>query len=560
MNLVNNTRISIKLVAAFATLVLIIACLSGVTFYELGQSRERVADTARISQITDDMEAMRQEVARQQAAVRGLLLSGNRDYIAKYEAARAEYARLFASLQSRLTVDKAAQQLAAAGGHIASWQNDIVTRQIALMRNPLTVDEARVLEANGYGERLLDQANAELTALAALAGDLTARNEQAVASAFDITLIVLLIGTAVALLFAGAAWFVLSRAIASPIDGMSAFMGRLAEGHYDEATASQDRRDEIGMMARSVEFFRQRLIENRQMQERAARENEEKAKRARRIEEMTVEFDRASTQLVSSVAEGATELKSVATSMSEIARRTEEMSTTVAAAAEEASSNVETVASATEEINASLAEIASQVSRATDVAQSAVTAAGETSTVINGLRAQSESIGDVVKLIQAIAEQTNLLALNATIEAARAGDAGKGFAVVAGEVKNLATQTAKATEEISAQIASVRGESENAVGAIDKISGVIRQIDEITTTIAAAVEEQAAATREIARNVSEASRGTNDVTSNIAEVKGGASETGTASRDVLTASEELSRHAERMRDVVQNFIAGIKAA
>jgi len=560
MNLVNNTRISIKLVAAFATLVFIIACLSGVTFYELGQSRDRVADTARISQITDDMEAMRQEVARQQAAVRGLLLSGNRDYIAKYEAAQAGYARLFASLQSRLTVDKAGQQLAAAGGHIASWQNDIVARQIDLMRNPLTVDEARVLEANGYGERLLDQANTELTALAELAGELTARNEQAVESAFDITLIVLLIGTAVALIFAGAAWFVLSRAIASPIDGMSAFMGRLAEGHYDEATASQDRRDEIGMMAKSVEFFRQRLIENRQMQERAARESEEKAKRARRIEEMTVEFDRASTQLVSSVAEGATELKSVATSMSEIARRTEDMSSTVAAAAEEASSNVETVASATEEINASLAEIASQVSRATDVAQSAVAAAGETSTVINGLRAQSESIGDVVKLIQAIAEQTNLLALNATIEAARAGEAGKGFAVVAGEVKSLATQTAKATEEISAQIASVRGESENAVGAIDKISGVIRQIDEITTTIAAAVEEQAAATREIARNVSEASRGTNEVTSNIAEVKGGASETGTASRDVLTASEELSRHAERMRDVVQNFIAGIKAA
>jgi methyl-accepting chemotaxis protein len=560
MNIVNNTRISIKLVAAFATLVLIIACLSGVTFHELGQSRDRVADTARISQITDDMEAMRQEVARQQAAVRGLLLSGNRDYIGKYETAKAEYARLLGSLQSRLTVDKAKQLIDSASGLIGRWQGDIVSRQIGLMRNPLTVDEARVLEANGYGERMLDEANAALTALAGLAGELTARNEQAVESAFDITLIVLLAGTAVAMLFAGAAWFVLSQAIASPINGMSAFMGRLAEGHYDEATANQDRGDEIGMMAKSVEFFRQRLIENRQMEARAAKENEEKAKRAKRIEEMTSEFDTASAQLVSSVAEGATELKGVATSMSQIAERTEEMSATVAAAAEEASSNVETVASATEEINASLGEIASQVSRATDVAQSAVAAASQTSTVINGLREQSDSIGDVVKLINEIAEQTNLLALNATIEAARAGEAGKGFAVVASEVKNLATQTAKATEEISAQISSVRGESENAVNAIGQISSVIQQIDEITTAIAAAVEEQAAATREIARNVQQASVGTTDVTSNIVQVKGGASETGTASRDVLTASEELSKHAERMREVVQNFIAGIKAA
>jgi methyl-accepting chemotaxis protein len=560
MKIVNDTRISIKLIAAFAGLVLIIAALAGVTFYELGQSRDRVEDTARIDAITADFDDMRQEVDRQQAAVRGLLLSGNRDYIEDYNAAKAEYARLFDSLASRLTVDKAKQLMAAAGQQIVGWQNDVVARQIDLMRNPLTVDEARVLEANGYGERMLETAAAELDQLVDLAKELTARNEQAVEDAFDITLGALLIGTAVALIFAGAAWYVLSRAIAAPIDGMSAFMGRLAEGQYEEVTANQDRGDEIGMMAKSVEYFRQRLIENRKMEAAAAKANEEKARRAKKIEDMTNDFDKESTQLVTSVAEGATELKSVASSMSDIARNTEDMSTTVAAAAEEASSNVETVASATEEINASLAEIASQVSRATEVAQTAVSTASQTSGVINGLREQSDSIGDVIKLINEIAEQTNLLALNATIEAARAGEAGKGFAVVASEVKNLATQTAKATEQISEQIDSVRGESANAVEAIDRISVVIRQIDEITTAIAAAVEQQAAATREIARNVQQASVGTTDVTSNIAKVKGGASETGTASRDVLTASEELSQHAERMRSVVQQFIAGIKAA
>jgi len=560
MKFINNTRISVKLIAAFATLVFIIACLSGVTFYELGQARDRVADTARINAITGDLETMRQEVANQQAAVRGLLLSGNRQYIQDYTSAKAEYDRLFDSLQSRLTVDKAKQLMASAGEQISTWQADIVTRQISLMRNPLTVDEARVLEANGYGERMLSAANADLSELVGLANQLTERNAQAVGSAFSITLAVLLIGTAVALVFAGAAWFVLSRAIATPIDGMSNFMEKLAEGHYDDPTENQDRGDEIGMMAKSVEFFRQRLIENREMEARAAKENEEKAARAKRIEDMTNDFDQASSQMVKSVADGSSELKEVATSMSGIAERTEEMSTSVAAAAEEAASNVETVAAATEEINASLAEIAGQVSRATEVAQGAVKAASDTSTVINGLREQSDSIGDVIKLINEIAEQTNLLALNATIEAARAGEAGKGFAVVASEVKGLATQTAKATEEISAQIASVRGESENAVSAIDHISTVIAQIDEITTAIAAAVEEQAAATKEIARNVAEASRGTSDVTSNISQVKGGASETGNASRNVLTASEELSQHAERMRDTVQSFIAAIKAA
>ncbi len=560
MKFVNDTRIPHKLIAAFVTLVFIILCLAGITFVELGKAQDNVEDTTRINKIVLDIEALRQQVSGQQTAIRGLLLSGNREYITKYETAKTTYLALLETLQTRLTVAEAKELMDTASGLISTWQNEVVAQQINLMRKPLTVDEARVLEANGIGERMLSKANTALTKLNELAVGLMDRNTQRVTDGFNITLMVLLIGAGAAMFFAIAAWFVLSRAIATPINEMSAFMGDMAEGRYDEPTANQQRRDEIGQMAKSVEFFRQRLIENREMEVQTARQNEEKAARAKRIEEMTTEFDRTSTQLVSSVAEGSTELKSVATSMSEIAERTEQMSAGVAAAAEQASVNVETVAAATEEINASLSEIASQVSRATDVAQSAVTAAGETTEVINGLRKQSDSIGDVIKLINEIAEQTNLLALNATIEAARAGEAGKGFAVVASEVKGLATQTAKATDEISAQIDSVRSESESAVVAIDHISTVIREVDEITAAIAAAVEEQSSATQEIARNVSEASRGTTDVTENIVEVKSGAGETGGASRDVLSSADELSKHAERMRVTVQDFIAGIKVA
>ena len=560
MTVVKNMSIPRKLIAAFAALVLIVVCQAALTFAQLSSVHTTVADTTRITAIADDIEILRQQVAKQQAAVRGLLLSGDREYITDYQAARTSYAELLGSLQKRLTDQEVSALLQTADARIAEWQTDLVARQIDLMRNPLTVDEARVLEANGSGERILDDANGKLTALTEVAAALMAENERAVEAAFDFTKGLLLAGSALALVLAGVAWLVLSRSIAVPIVGMSAFMGLLAKGHYEKPAADQDRGDEIGTMAKSVEFFRQRLIENRKMEERVAKENEEKAARAKRIEDITDEFDQASSRVVTSVAEGSVELKSVATTMSQTAEQTETMSTSVAAAAEQASSNVATVASATEEINTSLAEIGSQVTRATEVAQSAVSAAKETSEVVTGLREQSDAIGDVIRLINEIAEQTNLLALNATIEAARAGDAGKGFAVVASEVKGLATQTAKATGEIADQIDNVRSASENAVGAINNISTVIGTINEITTAIAAAVEEQTTATQEIARNVSEASKGTGDVTSNITQVKSGAGETGSASRNVLEASEELSRHAENMRDTVQNFIAAIKAA
>ena len=578
---INDLKISNKLLAAFGALVLIIVCLAGVTMIELSSARSRVDDTSRVTNLVLKIEDLRGLVARQQAAIRGLLISGDRDYITKYQDAATQYADLEAALTATLSVPAAKGSLEAANALVRQWQSDLVERQIKLMRQPLTVDEARVLEANGRGEALIADAFSQLDALKSLGANLIEENRLGVQSAFNITIIVLLAGAALALLLSFGARWVLSRAIAVPIGEMSDFMGQMAEGDYETPTAGQERKDEIGAMAQSVEFFRKRLIENQEMREKAQRdaaeqaererretaaeadrvrkESEERAARAERIDSLTSRFSVSSSELVASVADGSAELESVATSMSKIAEDTEHMSVAVAAAAEEASTNVATVASATEEINASLGEIAAQVSRAATVARTAVQSADSTSGVIGNLHEKSDSIVGVVALINDIASQTNLLALNATIEAARAGESGKGFAVVANEVKALASQTAKATEEISMQVESIRGVSANAVTAIAEIATIIQEVDQITAAIAAAVEEQNAATREISRNISEAARGTTDVTENIVAVKSGAGETGLASRNVLTSSKQLSEHAARMRQTVETFITEIRA-
>jgi methyl-accepting chemotaxis protein len=263
--------------------------------------------------------------------------------------------------------------------------------------------------------------------------------------------------------------------------------------------------------------------------------------------------------MVEVVASAATELQSTSQSMAGTAEATSEKATLVAAAAEEAAANVETVATAAEELHASISEISRQVSESTRISQEAVREAERTNQLVNGLAVAADKIGEVVKLINDIASQTNLLALNATIEAARAGDAGKGFAVVANEVKNLASQTARATEDISNQISGVQSATKDAVGAIQGIGTTIGQINEIASAIAAAVEEQGAATREIARNVQEASTGTMEVTNNISSVTEASTETGHAATEVLSAARELSTQSESLKAKVDTFLNDIRA-
>ena len=348
--------------------------------------------------------------------------------------------------------------------------------------------------------------------------------------------------------------------IVRPVRLLTESMTRLAGSDWSTAVPGTGRKDEIGAMAKTVAVFKTNGIEATRLAAEQVAEQKAKEQRAARLEALTGGFEKTAGELVGMVSSAATELQATAHAMTTTASQTTQQATTVAAAAEEASVNVQTVASAAEELAASIGEISRQVAQSAKVAGRAVEDARRTDTVVRALAEGAQKIGEVVGLISNIAGQTNLLALNATIEAARAGDAGKGFAVVASEVKSLATQTAKATDDIGRQIAQIQAATKEAVESIQSIGATIGEVSAIAAAIAAAVEEQGAATQEIARNVQQAAIGTTEVTSTIGGVNEGASSTGAAATQVLGAAEELSRQSERLSGEVGRFIAGVKAA
>lgn len=396
-----------------------------------------------------------------------------------------------------------------------------------------------------------------------------------------ITIVASVIGVLIGAL---AAWLI-GTGLSGPILAITEAMKKLADGDKTIDIPGQDHHDEVGDMADAVQVFKDSMIRadelaEKEKAERKAREDqdaklaaeeaerqaqrtkdaEEQAERARRIEGLTASFDASVAELLTAVSSGSTEMEATANSMVGIADGTNQRAGNVATAAEQASASVQTVAAATEELTCAISEIDRQVSDSAKIAQQAVSQANLTNDQIQGLSDAAQKIGEVVNLISDIAEQTNLLALNATIESARAGEAGKGFAVVASEVKSLAGQTAKATDEIAGHIQKIQSETVHSVKAIEAITQVINDIDQISTAIASSVQQQGAATQEIAQNVQEAARGTQEVTDNIEEVTIAASETHTAASQVTGVAGDLNNKSDVLRVEVEKFLTEVRAA
>ncbi|MFN3226655.1 MAG: methyl-accepting chemotaxis protein [Hyphomicrobiales bacterium] len=465
------------------------------------------------------------------------------------ETARENYALLDGSLQNPRRRALAADfdtQMSAYQSQFDEVVSIIETRN-GLLANPLDT----------VGPQLAEAYEAALTSVIDRQNTIGPRAAAEVASVSRTTMII----SVLAVLLGSVAAFFIGRLIARSIADVVARMTDLADGRLDIAIEGADRKDELGDMARALLVFQENGREKIRLeadQEEQARLAEEEKRRT--MNEMADTFEANVNGVVSAVSSAAEQMVGLSNALSEAAGRAGERSTAVAAASEEASTNVETVAAASEEMTNSLSEVSERIGQSASKTDEAARGAEHTTKTVAKLSTSAQTIGDVISMISDIAEQTNLLALNATIEAARAGEAGKGFAVVASEVKSLANQTAKATEEISAQITGMQSDTDAVVDAIDKIGGMIQELNSTSSSIAAAVEEQHSATQEIARNTQQAADGTREVSSNITEVSTAVQETGQAASEVLSASSQLASEAERLRESVADFLRNVRAA
>lgn len=418
---------------------------------------------------------------------------------------------------------------------------------------------ARVYGDNDANRSARQAFNKELQQFAKESADeisvLSAQLEELRSSGKNIIIAMMLAGLVISVI---GSLIIGGRLIAAPIKNLTANMNLLADGDTSIQLTGAERKDEIGDMTRAVEVFLVSAVRNKELEAEKQREQAEKDRKAKEVAQAIADFNLQIAQVNTELEQASSQLNGAARNMSAVAEETSRQSSVVVSTSTEVSANVQTVAASTEELLSSIEEIGRQVSQSSNITQQAVAEAERTDGKIQSLAEAAQRIGEVVNIISDIAEQTNLLALNATIEAARAGEAGKGFAVVASEVKNLATQTAKATEEITQQVSGIQSATKESVDAIQLISGTISKLNGIASAIAAAIEEQSAATQEISRSVQATATGTNEVSRTIKDVNSAAEESGRNASQLLGAAESLSQQTVSIRNSVDNFLRKVQ--
>ncbi len=469
----------------------------------------------------------------------------------------------------RTNADRAAQRLAALekSPQAAELRNAIVPvkTSLGIYKSAFETTSAAMLQADEIYHKnlaplIVESIGKLKVAETALKKDY--KESRATAEAvIDGTTSVQEIAGGLATLFGLIVALLIARSIVGPLTSMTRAMGALAGGDLEIEIPGRGKADEIGDMAKAIQVFKDNMADTERLRhEQVEVEARQAESRKADMVRLADQFEQAVGEIVDTVSSASGELETSAGTLTATATRAQDLSTEVASASQEASANVQAVASATEELSSSVSEIARQVQESARIASEAVGQASKTNDRVSELSKAAARIGDVVELISTIAGQTNLLALNATIEAARAGEAGRGFAVVASEVKALAEQTAKATGEIAQQVSGIQAATEESVGSIREISGTIARLSEISSTVAAAVEEQGAATQEISRNVQQAAHGTQRVSTNIGDVQRGAADTGSASSQVLSAARSLSADSNRLKQEVAKFLNSVHAA
>ena len=565
MRILNDLNLIIK---SFLPILIIVALSSGSIIYACTIILDNTAKMRKIVDVQakrlENVLSVKNDVAEVAILTRNAIIENRQkeldEYKRRYETAVGSTFKNIDQLDALADTAerrKANDEMRKTATDLFSVNDRVL--QFALRNDNEAAGKLLLTEAAVFRAKLRDAVQTRVDRLGEELAEARDRADQAASRSITNLAIASVLGILAAL---GLATAITVLGITRPLASLVAVLRRMVDGDVDATIREAARGDEIGAVGRAVDGIKAMVAQKatEQAEMRRIADEAAAAERRRTMIQLADGFERAVGGIVGRVSSSATELQATAQQMSMTANETASQSSTVAAAAEEAASNVGTVAAAAEELGASVQEIGRQVQGSAGLAQNAVAEADQTGQLVRELSRTSARIGDMVSMISNIASQTNLLALNATIEAARAGEAGRGFAVVATEVKELASQTARATEEIGGQIGEIQSVTERAVSAIGSITGRIGEINTVAATIAAAVEQQGAATQEIVRNVSQASVGTTEVTRNVAGLAQASDEAGAAASEVLAAATELSRESEHLTSEVDRFLATIRAA